>query len=149
MTDLSKAYDCLLYNLLLAKLLFSYCPVVWIFHRQKLDNLINRLHGRALRVIYRDFNSSFGELLRRDSSTTLHQRYLQELMTEVFKVKTDIAPELMKGLFEFTDVPYNLRNQSKFNLSIPRAKRYGIQTTSSIGPKLWAKVPTEIKDFTY
>ena len=67
-------------------------------------------------------------------------------MTEVFKVKTDIAPELMKGLFEFTDVPYNPRNQSKFNLSIPCAERYGIQTTSSIVPKLWAKFPTEIKD---
>ena len=67
-------------------------------------------------------------------------------MTEVFKVKTDIASELMKGLFEFTDVPYNPRNQSKFNLSIPCAERYGIQTTSSIVPKLWAKFPTEIKD---
>ena len=60
-------------------------------------NLINRLHGRALRVIYRDFNSSFGELLRRDSSTTLHQRYLQNLMTEIFKIKIGIAPERLKG----------------------------------------------------
>ena len=34
-------------------------------------------------------------------------------MTEVFKVKTGIAKELQKGVFEFADVPYNLRNQSK------------------------------------
>ena len=27
---------------------------------------------------------------------------LQKPMTEVFKVKTGIAPELMKGVFEFT-----------------------------------------------
>ena len=32
-------------------------------------------------------------------------------MTEIFKVKTGIALELMKGVFEFTDVPYNLRNK--------------------------------------
>ena len=31
-------------------------------------------------------------------------------MTDIFKVKTGIAPELMKGVFGFTDVPYNLRN---------------------------------------
>ena len=28
-------------------------------------------------------------------------------MIEIFKVKTGIAPELMKGVFEFADVPYN------------------------------------------
>ena len=32
-------------------------------------------------------------------------------MTKILKVKTGIAPELMKGVFEFADVPYNLRNQ--------------------------------------
>ena len=124
---------------------FSYCPVVWMFHSRKLNARINNLM-RALRVVYRDFDSSFEELLRRDSSTTLHQRNLQKLMTEIFKVKTGIAPELMKGVFEFTDVPYNLRNQSKCNRSIPCTERYGIETASSIGPKLWDKASTEIKN---
>ena len=72
---------------------FLYCPVVWMFHSRKLNARINRLHERALRVVYRDFDSSFEELLTRDSSTTLHQRILQKLMTEIFKVKTGIAPE--------------------------------------------------------
>ena len=44
---------------------FSYFPVVWMFHSQKLNASINRLHERALRVVYRDFDSSFEELLRR------------------------------------------------------------------------------------
>ena len=52
----------------------------------------------------------------------------------------------MKGVFEFTDVPYNLRILSKCNHSITFTERYGIETTSSIGPKLWDKVPTEIKN---
>ena len=120
------------------------CPVVWMFHSRKLNARINRLHERALRVIYRDFD--FEELLRRDSSITLHQRNLQKLMTEIFKVNTRLAPELMKGGFQFTDVYYNLRNQSKCNRSIPCAERYVIETASSIGPKLWDKVPTEIKN---
>ena len=65
-------------------------------------------------------------------------------MTEIFKVKTEIA--LMKGVFEFVDVPYNLRNPSKCSRSIPCTERYGIETASSIGLKLWHKVPAEIKN---
>ena len=85
---------------------------MWKVYSRKLNARINRLHERALRLVYRDFDSSFEELLRRDSSTTLHQRNLQKLMTGIFKVKTGIALELMKGVFEFTDVPCNLMNQS-------------------------------------
>ena len=51
----------------------------------------------------------------------------------------------MKRVFEFFDVPYNLRNQCKCNCSIPYTERYGIETASSICPKLWDRVPTEIK----
>ena len=98
---------------------FSYYPVVWMFHSRKLNDHINRLHERALRVVYKDFDSSFEELLRRDISKILHQQNLQKLMTEIFKVKTCIAPEFMKDVFEFADVSYNLRNHSKFSYSIP------------------------------
>ena len=50
-------------------------------------------------------------------------------MTEIFKAKTGIAQELMKGVFEFTDVPYNLRNLSKCNRS----------RMASVTSKLWSK----------
>ena len=125
---------------------FSYCQVRWLFHSRKLNARINRLHERALRLVYKDFDSSFEELLRTASSTTLHQRNLQKLMTEIIKTKTGIVPELMKGVFEFADVPYNLRNQSKCSRSIQCTERYGIETASSIGPKLQDQVPTEIKN---
>ena len=69
---------------------------LWLFTR--VNARMNRLHERALRVIVKDFDSSFEELLRRGSSTTFHQWNLQKLMTEIFKVKTWIAPELMKGV---------------------------------------------------
>ena len=94
-----------------------------MFPSQKLNCRINRLHERTLLVVYKDSGSSFGELLRRDSSTVLHQRNLQKIITEIFNVKTGIAPELMKGVFEFADVPYNLGNHSKCSRSIPYTER--------------------------
>ena len=71
--------------------IFTYCPVVWMFRSRKLNARINRLHESVLQIVYRDFDSSFEELLRKDSSTTLHQQNPQKLMTEIFKVKTGIA----------------------------------------------------------
>ena len=34
-------------------------------------------------------------------------------MTNLFKVKIGISPQLMKGVFEFAGVHFNLKNQSK------------------------------------
>ena len=49
---------------------FSYYPLVRMFHSRRLNNLIDDTHKRALRSIYQDYNSSFKERLRKDSSLT-------------------------------------------------------------------------------
>ena len=41
----------------------SYVPVIWAFHSRKLDNRINHIHERVLRLVYKDYTSSFDELL--------------------------------------------------------------------------------------
>ena len=33
---------------------FNYCPAIWMFHSRTLNNKINRLHERCLRIIYKD-----------------------------------------------------------------------------------------------
>ena len=124
---------------------FSYCPVVWMFHSRKLNNRINRLHERALRIVYKDYTSSFEELLNQDQSLTIHQKNLQKLVTEVYKVKTGIAPAIMNDVFSFTKTAYPLR-KDKFNAKIPRTISYGIETPTHIGPKLWDALPAEYKN---
>ena len=42
---------------------FSYVPVIWTFHSRKLDNRVNHIHERILRLVYKDYTSSFDELL--------------------------------------------------------------------------------------
>ena len=44
---------------------FSNCLVVWMFHGRKLNVRINSLDERALLVVFREFDLSFEELLRR------------------------------------------------------------------------------------
>ena len=78
---------------------FGYCPLVWMFHSRKLNSRINTLHERALRIVYQDYVSSFTELLEKDKSTTIHNRNIQLLATELFKVKNGLSPAFMNEVF--------------------------------------------------
>ena len=55
---------------------FAYCPLIWMFHSRQINHKINKLHERALRIVYNDHFSSFEELLSKDKSVTVHQRNL-------------------------------------------------------------------------
>ena len=67
---------------------FNYCPLIWMFHDRATNSRINKIHGRALRIVYRDTESSFDELLAKGNSVSVHQRNLQLLMIEICKNKT-------------------------------------------------------------
>ena len=45
------------------------------------------------------------QLLEKDSSVTVHHKNLQALVTEIFKVKNDLAPDIMKDVFELKEPP--------------------------------------------
>ena len=53
---------------------FKYCPLVlvWMAHGRQINNRINCLHERALRMIYDDSNSTSVSLLERDNSFSVH-----------------------------------------------------------------------------
>ena len=42
-----------------------------------MNNKINRLHEKCLRIVYSDKTSSFEELLEKDGSVTIHTRNLE------------------------------------------------------------------------
>ena len=56
---------------------FGYCPLVWMNHSRSLNNRINTLHNRTLRLVYDDFTSSFYRTIEKDNSVTVHQKILQ------------------------------------------------------------------------
>ena len=47
---------------------FECCSVVWMCHGEQLNNCVNRIHERILRLVYRDTNSHFSDLLAINSS---------------------------------------------------------------------------------
>ena len=124
---------------------FSYAPVVWMFHSRKQNHHISRIHERALRVVYKDYNSSFDELLEKDNSLKIHDRNLQKPVTEIFKVKMNLGPEIMKEVFEIVEVSHALRNELKLKSRKIHSVRYGIETASFVGARVWNRLPSGLK----
>ena len=48
-----------------------------MFHSRTLNNKINRLHEKALRIVYSDFKANFGEHLEKDGSFSIDHRNIQ------------------------------------------------------------------------
>ena len=66
---------------------FNYCPLTWMFHSRQLNTKINKLQERALRIVHKNPNLTFQQLLDLDKSHCIHHRNLQKLAIEMFKVK--------------------------------------------------------------
>ena len=56
-----------------------------MFCGRKANKEINRVHKRALRILLKDYDASFDELLIRYEEKTIHVQNLQKLMIEVYK----------------------------------------------------------------
>ena len=71
---------------------FNYCPLIWMFH--------SRTNNRKM---YDDKQSSFIKLLEKGNSVSLHQRHLQILAIEMFKVSNGLSPVLTNDIFKLRD----------------------------------------------
>ena len=87
---------------------FSYCSLIWMFHSTQLNNNINSIHERALRITYQDNTSMFQELINKDNSISIHHRNLQVLATEMFKIHRGFSPEILRETFVSKTSSYNL-----------------------------------------
>ena len=120
---------------------FNYCPLIWMCHSRGLNVRINKLHERALRLVYKEKNLTFEQLLEKDNAFTIHERNLQKLAIEMYKVKNDLCPKTMKELFV-------LKTSGKDDFTLPKAKTVnrGLETIRYRSPKTWKLIPEDIKE---
>ena len=107
----------------------------------------NRLNERCLRTVYSDNQSTFEELLEKDNTISVHQRNLQFLATELYKVLNGLSPDLMKDVFPLNDYSgYKTRNKRTFKSRHVKTVRYGTGSLAYLAPKIWELVPNEMKN---
>ena len=94
--------------------------LIWMFHSRTLNNKINRLHERALRIAYSDYKSSFCELLEKDKSFLIHHKNIQGLAIKIYKFLHNLSPCIMNNINKANQpVPYDLRKRNFFKVEIP------------------------------
>ena len=68
------------------------------------------------------------------------------LAIEMYKTKYELCPEIMLDLFKEVTHPYNLRNGLICGSYKIKIVRYGIETITYLGPKIWSIIPDEIRE---
>ena len=117
---------------------FNYCPLLWMIHSRHINERINNIHERALRVVYKDDNLTFEQLLDKDNSFSIHDKNLQKLALLMFKVKNNLCPKPIQEIF---------KQNTNENWVIPkvRTESNGKETLRYRGPVTWNLLPPEIK----
>ena len=124
---------------------FGYCPLIWMFYSRTLNNKINSIHERTLRITYNDRKSSFEKLLRKDNTVSIHHRNLQVLATEIFKIKNNIAPKIINEIFQNMTSSYNLRKNSSFYVRKVHSVYYNTESLSLLCQKISELIPDDLK----
>ena len=68
----------------------------------------------VLRIVYQSYTSSFVGLIEKGNSTTMHNRNIQLLAIELFKVKNGLSPPFINEIFVKNAQHYDFRK--KLNL---------------------------------
>ena len=122
---------------------FSYCPLLWMFCSRKLNKKINHIHQRALRMVYQDYTSSFVNLLAKDESVCIHHRNIQNVAIEMFKVKNNLCPKIIKNLFQLNS--YSKLGKSFFRPNVNTVYK-GEASLRWFGPIVWdSMLPENLK----
>ena len=69
-----------------------------MLHSRILNNRFNKIHKRALQVVYNDNVSTFEEMFQKDDSVTIHEKNIQPLSIELFSV-LNVLPQNLWMIF--------------------------------------------------
>ena len=111
---------------------FSYSPLVWMFYDRTLNHRMNHIHDRALRFVYKDYQTDFGSLLEQRSLVSIHVKNLQLRMTEMYKTWSGLGPPFMKDIFADQNTGYDLRHGNNSQLPKVHTKNMELRQYPSL-----------------
>ena len=123
---------------------FGYCPLVWMCHSRKLNNRINKIQERGLRIVYDDVNSTYEELLTKDGTVTVHEKNIQKLAIEMYRVINNCSPDIMKDIFQIKEKDI-YKSKFPFKSNNVKTVNYGTHSLRYLGPKVWSMLPENLK----
>ena len=141
---ISREKALIIYNAVISSN-FNYCPLIWLFCNKGANKEINRTHKRVLRILYKDYESSFETLLTRNGSDSIHVKNVQKLMTEIYKSMNYLNPSLVWEFHEKKHVMYTLRIQNLWKLPTIKTLNFGLESLPFRSSFLWNTLDNRIK----
>ena len=123
---------------------FNYAPLVRMFCRKKQYLKIQKIHHKALKVVYNS-NKNYDELVRDNNEPSIHQRHLCALICEVFKSLNNLNPEFMWSYFVFKNITYSIRNGPLLRLPAAKSTSYDVNAVLLRACLLWNSLPQSVK----
>ena len=118
-----------------------------MFHSQRSNSKINRIHERALRIVYDDDVSTFDQLLAMDKSFCIHHQNIQRPLIEIHKALYDISGNSLKELFVKREGIRSFRSKSEFMIPSVNSILKGKNSLKCSGSVIWNSLPEKIIPF--
>ena len=125
---------------------FKYCPIICMFHSRSTNNKINRLHERALRIVYDDAVSTFDQLLAMDKSFCIYHQNIQRLLTEIYKALHDISGKSLTELFVKRESTISLWSKPELLIASVNSVLKSKNSLRYFCSVIWNSLPIEIRE---
>ena len=96
-----------------------------MFTSRYLNNALNSIHERALRLIYNDYKLPFDRILEDNKQKSIHQKNIESLAIKIYKIQVGLTPPIMSDLFVTKENNYNLRNFRELESSLKQTENLG------------------------
>ena len=80
-----------------------------MFTSRYLNNVLKSVHERVLRLIYIDYELSFGIILEEDKQKSIHLKNLESLTIKIYEFQASLLPPILSHLFVIRENKYNLK----------------------------------------
>ena len=127
---------------------FNYCPLTWHFCGDKNSKKIEKIQERALRFIYRDYDSSYESLLLKSQLPFVKVRRLRAIALEAFKILNNLSSVYLNDLLTFKNLSYSFRYTKTVEIPQVRTNRYGTRSFRSTATKMWNNLPQHFREIT-
>ena len=120
--------------------------MVWHFCGKTSNDKLEKIQERALKIVYKDYQSSYDELLAMANVNFLLVTRLRLIFFETYKCVKKVNADCINEMYHAKEMKYNLRK----DVSLLQAKKttttFGLRSVSYVGAKLWNDNPSKFCD---
>ena len=91
---------------------FNFCSPMGLFSSKRVNNLVNKIHERMVRLIRNDYENRFNGLLEINNEVTFHvkKKTKKKQMTRVYECANGLSNSITNEIFSKRNIDHNLIN---------------------------------------